>query len=227
MLYEKKKILIHRLVTLILLILGIIIPIIIANIPAKEAELIDDSGYINYYYEDLDSTSCEIEVVFNCTVNSGYITVAFYDSSDKLLLEEERYFYGYDNTLSSTFYVDGYVDSYEIISYDVSETKKDPYIMIRLFIIGDTIVFIFFIASLTYAYKEYEYNGNIILVYAGEYHHYIKVNGIKTDEHNTAVSYTAIPLSCTLDDDTDIKVTITMSNRITLKINNKLYTKTK
>lgn len=80
----------------------------------------------------------------------------------------------------------------------------------------------FFIASLLLSYKDYEYNGNNIVVYAGWYHHYIKVNGNKIDEHNTLVSFTAILLSCTLDDGTDIKVTITMTNRISLKINNQL-----
>lgn len=227
MLYEKKKLLIHRSIWLILLLLGIIIPLIISNAPEKEVEIIDDNGYINEYYEYLDETNCEIEVVFNTDVDSGYITVAFYDSNSKLLAKEKSYFYGYDDTLSSTFFIDGKVDSYEILSYDISASSDMSYIVIMLFIYGDIIIFVFFIASLLLSYKDYEYNGNEIVVYAGWYHHYIKVNGNKIDEHNTLVSFTAIPLSCTLDDGTDIKVTITMTNRISLKINNQLYTKRK
>ena len=85
MLYEKKKLLIHRLIWFFLLLLGIIIPIIISNVPSKDVEIINDNGYINEYYESLDETNCEIEVIFNCEVDSGYILVAFYDSNGKLL----------------------------------------------------------------------------------------------------------------------------------------------
>ncbi len=227
MLYEKKKLLIHRSIWFVLLLLGIIVPIIISNAPSKDVEIIDDNGYINEYYESLDETNCEIEVIFNCEVDSGYIMVAFYDSNGKLLSKENGYFYGYDNTVSSTFFIDGKVDSYEILSYNISASSGMSYIIIMLFIYGDIFVFAFFIASLLLSYKNYEYNDNEIIVYAGWYHHYIKVNGNKIDEHNTLVSFTAIPLSCTLDDGTDIKVTITMTNRISLKINNQLYTKRK
>lgn len=224
MLYEKKKLLIHRLVWLALLLLGIIIPIIISNSLKKEVEIIDDSGYINAYYESFNETNCEIEVVFNREVDSGYIMVAFYDSTGKLLSKENGYFYGYNNTLSSTFYIDGKVDSYEILSYDISASNDMWYIPIFVYV--DIMFFATFICSLLLSYKTYEYNGNNIVVYAGWYHHYIKVNGQKLDEHNTIISFTAIPLSCTLDDGTDIKATITMTNRISLKINNQLYTKT-
>lgn len=226
MLYEKRKLLIHRSIWFFLLFLGIIFLINIFNPPEKEVEIIDDNGYINEYYEYLNETNCEIEVVFNCDVDSGYITVAFYDSSDKLLSQETGFFYGYDNTLSSTFLIDGKVDSYEILSYDI-DVSNDALLYAKLFIYIEYFIFVFFIASLTLSCNVYEYNGNEIVVYAGWYHHYIKVNGIKTDEHNTLTFFTAIQLSCTLDDGTDIKATITITNRISLKINNQLYTKRK
>lgn len=227
MLYEKKKLIIHRSIWFVLLLLGILIPIIVSYAPYKEVEIIDDNGYINEYYESLDETVCEIEVIFNCEVDSGFIMVAFYDSNGKLLSKENDYFYGYDNTVSSTFFIDGEVDSYEILSYDINPSSGMSYTVIICFVYGDILIFSFFIASLLLSYKYYEYNGNEIVVYAGWYHHYIKINGDKFDEHNTLLSFTAIPLSCTLDDGTDIKVTITMTNRISLKINDKLYTKSK
>lgn len=227
MLYEKKKLLIHRSIWFILLLLGIIIPIIIVNAPSAEVEIINDNGYINNYYESLNKTNCEIEVIFNIEVDSGYITVAFYDKNGKLLSKEKGYFYGYDKTLSSTFFVDGKVDSYKILDYDISTSNDMAYILIMLFIYGDIIVFVFFVNSLLLSYKTYEYNGNDIVVYAGWYHHYVKVNGIKMDEHNTLVSFTAISLSCTLNDGTNITATITTTNRISLKINNQLYAKRK
>lgn len=109
----------------------------------------------------------------------------------------------------------------EIISFDFI----DIVIIVSLYV--DAMLFAMFIASLCLSYKVYEYRGSEIVVYAGWYHHYIKVDGIKTDEHNTLVSFSAINLSCVLDDGTDIKVTITLTNRISLKINDRLYTKTK
>ena len=221
MLYEKKKLIIYRSICLSLLVLGIIIPIIISTVSKNNLKIIDDNGYINDYYEYSDKTDCEIEVVFNREVDSGYITVAFYDSKGKLLSKEEDFFVADDNTASSTFYIDGKVDSYEILSYDVSLPNR----VTMIFVFLDIVFLVFFIGSLLLSYKEYEYNGNRIVVYAGVYHNYVKVNGNKLDEHNTLSSYTAIPLSCTLDDGTDIKVTITRTNRISLKINNQLYTK--
>lgn len=142
MLYEKKKLLIHRLIWFGLLLLGIIVPIVISK------------------------------------------------SSD---------------SMSSLFL----------------------YITLMGSLYGNVFVILIFIASLFLTYKEYEYNGNEIIVYAGWYHHYIKVNGNILDEHNTLVTFTAIPLACTLDDGTDLEVTITTTNRISLKINNRLYTKRK
>ena len=232
MLHEKAKLLVHRLIWFFLLLLGITIPIIMllsAGTSSEEIEIVDDSGYIDEYYESLDETCCEIEVVFNCEVNSGYIWIAFYDSNAELLATENGYFYGYGDTVSSTFFIDGKVDSYEILSYDITASNDDwallLSILIIVFIPVIIICFSFFIGSLLLSCKRYEYNGNEIVVYAGWYHHYIKFNGKKVDEHNTLISFTAISLSCILTDGTDIKATITMTNRISLKINNLLYTK--
>ena len=51
------------------------------------------------------------------------------------------------------------------------------------------IVLIIFISTLLLSYKKYEYNGRIIEVYSGWYHHYMKYGGIKVDEHNTIQSF--------------------------------------
>ena len=146
MLYEKKKLLFHRLAWLVLLILGIIIPVILANSLGNSSDELHD------------------EIIFYC--------IAF------------------------------------CVFFDIC-------------------AFILLIGALLLSYKKYEYNGNSIIVYSGWYHHYIKFNGKKVDEHNTLVTFNAIPLSCALDDGTDIKVTITLTNRISLKINNQLYTESK
>lgn len=87
----------------------------------------------------------------------------------------------------------------------------------------DIFVLAFFICALFLSYKAYDYEGKTIIVYAGFYHHYLKVDGEIMDEHNTLTSFTAIPLSCTLDDGVVLHATITMTNRISLKINDRLY----
>lgn len=81
----------------------------------------------------------------------------------------------------------------------------------------------FFIMAFLLSCKKYVYNDNEIVVYAGFYHHYITVNGVKTDEHNTIISYTPITLSCTLSEGTHVQATISLTNRIALKINDRLY----
>lgn len=228
MLYEKKKIWKHRVICLaLLLVFLIIIPSCISSTPknVEEIEIVEDNCYIEKYYEYTDTTSCKIEVQFNTDVDPGYITVAFYDNKNKLLENEKSFFYGYGTTLSASFYVDGKVDKYKIEEYDISASYDDSneFISLCIFFFSLCILLPFFIGSLFLSCKEYDYLGKQIVVYAGWCHHYIKVDGIKTDEHNTLISHTAIQLSCTLFDGTNIQATITLSNRISLKINNLLY----
>lgn len=109
-----------------------------------------------------------------------------------------------------------------------NETYNETLAIIGIFTFYvEIIIFIVFIASLLLSCKVYNYNGYEIIVYAGWFHNYIKVNGSIADEYNTISSWTAIILSCALDDDTELKATISLSNRIALKINNKLYKETK
>lgn len=77
-----------------------------------------------------------------------------------------------------------------------------------------------FIASLTLSYKVYSYNGNKISVYAGFFHHQLKVNDELCDERS--FSYSPIYLNTTFDDDSFVEVIISGFNNVTLKINNKL-----
>ena len=88
----------------------------------------------------------------------------------------------------------------------------------------DILAFAFFIAALTFSCKTYYYKDNIIVVYAGFSHHYIKVNGKIVDEYVSSFAFTPIRLSHTLQDGSLINATVSLSNRITLKINDKLYT---
>ena len=86
----------------------------------------------------------------------------------------------------------------------------------------DIVIFSVFVSTLLLNCKTYLYRGSSILVYAGFCNHYIKVNGVKCDEHNTLISFTPIVMSCKLDDGTTLQATISMTNRIALKANDKL-----
>ncbi len=222
--YEKRKIIFRKVIWTILLLIGIIAPIIIANLPSEDVELIYDSGSIESYYESINSSTCNIEVTFNTEVESGYITVSFYNADNQLLSTEESYLWGYGTTLSGDFYsIPGKVDSYEIVNYTVTVANSEREAALTAFIFIDVFIFVFFIAAMTLSLKICIYNGYTILIYAGWYHHYIKVNEIILDEHNTLFQFSAIELSCVLSDGTDLKARITTANRISLKINNQLY----
>ena len=84
------------------------------------------------------------------------------------------------------------------------------------------VTILLFIQSLLLCYRRYEYNEQVIEVYAGYYNHYIKVNNEKYDEHNTLATFSPIQLSCTLDSGEKIQATISLTNRVSLKINDKL-----
>ena len=86
---------------------------------------------------------------------------------------------------------------------------------------------IMFVGALFVQYREYEYNGKKISVYAGYFHHTLRINEEKFDEHNTFLAFTPIKLSTKLDEKTNIEATITLSNRVSLKINDKLLNRIK
>ena len=113
-----------------------------------------------------------------------------------------------------------------LLTVIISAVPFSGYYLIYLvpyFIALDVSLLAMFISSLLLSCKIYNYNGNEIIVFAGWYRHYIKINGEKHDEHNTFVSFTPIILTCSLDDGANIKATITLSSRITLKINDRIY----
>ena len=225
--YERGKLTFRKIAWTVLMLLGIIVPIILANLPQDPVEIVDDDGYILHYYESLNDTTCEIEVTFSTEIESGYITVVFFDADYQTLSTEKGFLYGYDTTLSCTFYsIPGKVAGYRILDYEVNVPNPYESALYALIFI-DIIIFSIFIGTLLLSCKIYDFNGIEILVYAGWYHHYIKVNDVPVDEHNTLISFTPIVLSATLENGTVLQATISLTNRISLKINNKLYLKRK
>lgn len=119
----------------------------------------------------------------------------------------------------------GEASGYSIL--DVSHLNLDEstalFTISMILIFADIVLFVLFFSSMLLNCKVYDYEGNQIIIYAGWCHHYIKVNGEKYDEHNTIATFTPIKLNCKLDDGTVLDATISLSNRISLKINDRLY----
>ena len=218
--YGKTRILVHRIICTVALFIGIIVPIILNATATTGFEIVSDSGRVIDYDTYLRSSKCEVTVIFNKNVDTCGLTVAFYDQSGRKLDEKTDWEYGKGKSVTATFYyIDGKVDSYRIISFDAEGNKWFIYIFLGI----DVIIFTFWICSWLLSCKVYNYNGKKILVYAGWFHHYIEVDGRYMDEHNTLMSFTPIELSCTLDDGTLLQARISLTNRISLKINNQLY----
>ena len=186
---------------------------IIAGVVGGRVVILNDSAYA-------DNISCEIEVEFDKKVNSGYMEVAFYDGAGNLIETQEGYLRTYGKTGSATFYVNN-VDSYEILSCYV--TVSNMIWRIYAIVFFCTVFFAAWCSAMLLCYKEYEYEGYKIAVYAGYYRHYITVNGKTGDEHNTILSFTPIAMSCPMDDNQTVSAVISLTNRITLKINGVLY----
>ena len=217
---EKTKLWTHRIIWIVIVAFIIFLPILI-NASKPELELVDDTAS-SEYLSGLDESSIDMTLTFNRPVNSGYATIKYYDSSDHLLETDREYFTAYGTKTAESFliYIDGDVDSYEIVSFEFEPTYEAGWMFAFL-----PFAIIFLIASLLLSYKEYDYNGKKLSVYAGWFHHTLRVNGEKCDEHSTLLYFTPIKLSTTLDDETKLEATITLTNRITLKANDKLLNK--
>lgn len=215
---EKFKSLFYKIFMSVLTFCYIFIPIIIVC-SKPPLTLIDYEAYIDDYYSYSNSTSVNVYLTFNREVNSGYAVISFYDGSRNLLKTENRYFYSNGYTeVDSSFYISGKVEYYELISYSFEPVT--PY-WIRIYYVWSPFVILFLVQGLLTSYKEYNYNDRVISVYAGWYHHTLRIDGELGDEHNTLSRYSAITLSTTLDGEI-IEARITLSNRISVKVNNKL-----
>lgn len=228
MVSEKIKLLVRRLVWGLLAAATIIIPLVFVLFPDKEVEIESTVGNVKSYSGILDKTSYEIEITFNTKVSSCHILVSISDSKGKILSIEEGDLYGNGKTLSKTFTVNGKAEAHNIVDFEAKAARMPVYIVSSVILIFVApYVLCIFIASLFLSCRVYDYYGIDIIVYTGWFHRYLKVNGEKTDEHNTLITFTPIRLSCTMYDGTDLKATITLTNRISLKVNNLLYTKRK
>lgn len=215
---EKKKVLIYRCVFGGLLLFTILLPLLI-NAFQPKLKMVREECSIEYYYESINKTAINMTLYFNREVNSGTATVEFFDEEGNWLDTLEIYFYAYNSKEANCNYktVDGKAEYYDVVEYDF----KPAFICCWLFNFVP-FALLMFISALLINYKEYRYNDMIISVYAGYYHHTLRINRVKYDEHNTLSSFTPIVLKTTRDDGVVITATISLTNRIAVKINDKL-----
>ncbi len=232
----KNKLKVRKIVCAAIFFILIIVAFVMMFAQPSRAKMVDENGYIIDYNATYNKTEAEVEVTLNKPVDSGSITVSFYDENGDLLsTRSEDYesdsLEGPQRTVTFKFIVLGRVDMYHIEEYyfvneDSATQRGDDGTMLFLFTI--TIGLAFLTDTLLCNLKCYLYEGKTICVYAGYYHKYVEVDGKKMDEYNTLGSlFAPVRLSCTLDDGTNLDATVSAFKRVTLKVNNQLYTKEK
>lgn len=188
--------------------------------PAK----VKDGNIKTTYYSSLNESSCEIQLECNRRVDGATAEICFYATENLTypICTKTVEMFGIGDTL--TAYVHDIPDN--VKSFQIkSITIQDNISCLLIFSCACLPALLFFISALLLSCNVYIYNDKKIVVYAGWYHHYILINGEKYDEHNTITFFTPILLSASLDDGSEVKATISLTNRIALKINGKLYQK--
>lgn len=217
---EQKKIRIWRIVLLSLFLLTLLWLFIYIAMPAK----VKDGNINTTYYSSLNESSCEIQLECNRRVDGATAEICFYATENLTypICTKTVEMFGIGDTL--TAYVHDIPDN--VKSFQIkSITIQDNISRLLIFSCACLPALLFFISALLLSCNVYIYNDKKIVVYAGWYHHYILINGEKYDEHNTITFFTPILLSASLDDGSEVKATISLTNRIALKINGKLYQK--
>lgn len=213
---EKKKLVMHRLIWLVIVLVILLVPIIITATQPKLALV--GSELITAYDDVLDASDCLIEFEFNRDVLYGTADIKFFDASNNLIDTCECYFRGSGNVACDAWMTvtGGEAKRIEVVSYDF-RTYDAIYNLYWLFIL----IVPMFISALLLSYKEYNIDGRTVSVYSGFYHHTLRVDGEIYDEHNTLITFTPIKLSTTLDN-TKVEATISLTNRIAVKADDKI-----
>ena len=186
-----------------------------------------------WFTEDVDLVDWEydgnyVEFTFDTEVYEGDIVFFFLDANDEILDDYSTAHFGSQKSEPSNVWsvrmpaapsnAVSYVPMLDGCTY---ASKYSTWIYV--FILADVILVACVVQSLTMSCKLYGYNGRSILVYAGWFRRYIKVNDIKVAERSTAFTYGAVNLSCMLDDGAQALATITRMNKISLYINNQFW----
>lgn len=236
---EKGRIFVHRVVWLIILAVCILTALVAGNLPEqseKEMKLKRMNFQLVNYNESRNSSYCKVELVFNMEVDLESATVRFYDEEGWFLGDKTESFDGSGEEFYKYFTIEGKAKSCKVVDFIATPLESEEIsvgeqldreatalIVLVVCLYAGGFALVMLIWALFLSCKRYKYKGQDIIVYAGFFHHYIKVAGRKMDEHNTIITFTAIPLSCTLNDGTHLAVCISLMNRIALKINDQLY----
>ncbi len=212
---ERKKISRLKKIWGLITLLIIILPIIITFLKPK-LTLVSSS----LEKEDSSTTLYELTLLFNQRVDYGDVEIILYDSEGQIVDEITEFFNHSGKEVSSLLTIDKDFESYVVESYDFEIQHS---IFLLYILLGITLPI--FISTFFIQYKEYKFKDNIISVYAGYTYHFLKINGEIYDEYRELFSLTPIKLNTILDDNTKIEATISTSNHIFLKINDKLYNK--
>lgn len=212
---ERKKISRLKKIWGLITLLIIILPIIITFLKPK-LTLVSSS----LEKEDSSTTLYELTLLFNQRVDYGDVKIILYDSEGQIVDEITEFFNHSGKEVSSLLTINKDFESYVVESYDFEIQYS---IFLLYILLGITLPI--FISTFFIQYKEYKFKDNIISVYAGYTYHFLKINGEIYDEYRELFSLTPIKLNTILDDNTKIEATISTSNHIFLKINDKLYNK--
>ncbi len=231
MVYEKKQLIVRRVICVIVAIVGLVLMIAGAS-PSHSLAVVDSSGFVEMgsVYSD-----CKIVAYFEEEIAEAEIVVSFFDAEGNEV-ERKTLDYGLYEGKSATFTVMIFdeVDSYQIIDgYALSQKGEDMMVFgSLLFVFG----LIFLASRLFIKCKVFDFEGKEIIVYAGTFFHYIKVEGHILDRYTWILAlFMWIPLvwlislflsktmSCVLDDGTKIEVEVASFHRIKVKINDRLY----
>lgn len=217
---EKQASIVHKIIWASLVIFVLFIPWLDKNNPRL---MLMDSNVAYDYYSYSNTSMVDVDLTFNRDVSEyGSATIEFYDNNHKSLGLRKIIFFNYyhsnyNTTVSGSTTIAGKINSYSIINYDFKPYSKYSNLYFLLLIVIPCLIGAFLIS-----YKQYNYNGINITIYSGWYHHTLRVNGKLSDEHNSIFSFTPFRLCATLDDGTKLEASVTLTNRISLKINDKL-----
>lgn len=222
---EKRFIIFQRIFWAVLLLLGALLPTIIEWIK-PDLEIVNYECFITDYDEATEYsngyTFCEIEIEFNRAVKGCNAEIDFFDVDGNYLGTENIYCYAdgkfaYDDYI----YIDGCVDSYNLVSWSADYSKFwYPYLSL---IISVPV----FIGALMLRYREIDYEGSTISVYAGFCEQRLTIDGevvdVESDScYDTGTTYLQGEIYRDEDDFDIVEVKIFSGNEIVVKINNKI-----
>ena len=129
---EKKRIIFYRIIFLTIILVSFFLPSILTP-DESDLELLDSNVIIEDYSDYFDESTVSIEIAFNYEINSGYVTIAYYDQLENLLEIKETYCYSSGKSAESfNEYITGKVNSFEIVHYEFDVCENGTFMYLFL-----------------------------------------------------------------------------------------------